>query len=89
MKNTTGKTFDEKFGYIADCIDRDTLSNYLTIKKTGKEHLQDIKDFIKEAALEIVGENEKLYTDVGLNGHDNTKLIIRNSLRQQLRERVK
>lgn len=61
------KAFDEQFSFIGGCIDRDTLANYLTIKKYGTEHLQDIKAFISQVEKDAKSES---YTNGFRDGFD-------------------
>lgn len=53
------KAFDEQFSFIGGCIDRDTLANYLTIKKYGTEHLQDIKAFISQVEKDAIEKTKQ------------------------------
>ena len=52
--------FDEKFNYVGNALDVYTANTYLEIKKTGNEHLEDLKSFIAQVeATAIAAMYEK------------------------------
>lgn len=53
-----------------------------------KIFIEDLLQQQQEKFLEML-KDEKLYKNEQLHGHSNKNIIIRNKLRQQLREKVK
>jgi hydroxymethylpyrimidine pyrophosphatase-like HAD family hydrolase len=74
MSNTKVlEEFDEKFGYIAHALDYYTNETYMVSRKSGEEHLNQIKSFIdqklteqREEIIEAI-ENLHFYEDESPN----------------------